>query len=134
MAEPTTPTLVSLTTEGLKKGRYASPTSTQLTQAQDEWMNEIKNDILVLSGGRKLTSLYTTSVSVTVNGKERYARPTDFFSEMAIEILDGATRGTATNGAVGSVTLAQNEGDITGKYILITAGTGGGRMFQITAL
>src|SRR3972149_8273723 len=133
MAAPTAPTLVSLTTEGLKKGGYASPTSIQLTQAQDEWMNEIKNDILVLSGGRKLTSLYTTSMSVTVNGKERYARPTDFFSEMTIDILDGMTRGTATAGEVGSVTLAKDEGDIVGKYVIITAGTGVGRMSQITA-
>ena len=133
MAAPTAPTLVSLTTEGLKKGGYASPTSIQLTQAQDEWMNEIKNDILVLSGGRKLTSLYTTSMSVTINGKERYARPTDFFSEMTIDILDGTIRGAATAGAVGSVTLAKDEGDIVGKYIMITAGTGVGSMSQTTA-
>ena len=133
MAAPTAPTLTTLTTEGLKKAGYASPTSAQLTQAQDEWMNEIKNDVLVLSGGRKLTSLYTTSMSVTVQGKERYARPTDFFSEMTVDILDGTERGTATGGAVGSVTLAENEGDIVGKYVLITAGTGVGSMSQITA-
>ena len=72
-------------------------------------------------------------MSVTVNGKERYARPTDFFSEMTIDILDGTTRGTATNGAVGSVTLAKDEGDIVGKYVMITAGTGVGSMSQITA-
>lgn len=134
MSAPTAPTLVSITTEGLKKARgSSSPTSAELTIAQDEWMQEIKNDILVLSGGRKLTSLYTTSMSVTVNGQERYARPTDFFSELTLDILDGTERGTATDGAVGSVTFAENEGDIVGKYVLITAGTGVGSMSQITA-
>mgnify|MGYP001601220275 CR=1 FL=1 len=133
MAAPTAPTLTSITTEGLRKAGYASPSASQLTQAQDEWMAEIKNDILVYGGGRKLTSMYTTSYSVTVQGKERYSRPTDFFSDMTMEILDGTERGTATGGAVGSVTLAEDEGDIIGKYVLITAGTGANSFSQITA-
>jgi len=133
MAVPTPPSLANIVAEGLKKASITSPVAALTTRAQDYWMEEVKNDILVLSGGRKLSSLYTTSTTPSVNGKDRYACPSDYFSDLSLEILDGNTRGTATAGAVGSITLEKDEGDIVGSQIFILSGTGVGSMSQITA-
>jgi len=130
MSAPTAPTLATLVSEALKKAGQSNPSSALTTRAQDQWMEEIKNDVLVMAGGRKLKPLYTTSISVTVDGKGRYSNPTDYFSDMTIEILDGVNRGTATAGASGSITLGKNEGDIVGSEILVTSGTGVGSMSQ----
>lgn len=132
MAAPTAPTLSTLVAEALKKAGQTSPDSTLTTRAEDLWMNEIKDDILVLLGGKKLKSLYTSSVTVTVNGKSRYSCPTDYFSDMTMDLLDGTTRGIATGGAVGSITLATSV-DAVGSQILISSGTGVGSMSQCTA-
>lgn len=137
MAAPTAPTLISLTTEALKKAGHSSPTAAQLTRAQDEYMAEIKNDLLVLAGGRKLKALHTTAIMVTTDGQSRYTAPTDYFSDMTMQIMDGSTTGTAQTGAVGSITLAaddaQSEGQMLGTEILITGGTGKGSLSQCTA-
>lgn len=133
MAAPTPPNLATLVAEGFKKAGITSPVAALTTRAQDYWIEEVKNDILVLSGGRKLKSLYTTSCAPTVNGKDRYACPPDYFSDLTVEILDGTKRGTATAGASGSITLADNEGDIVGSSIFILSGTGVGSMSQCTA-
>jgi len=134
MAAPTAPTLITLTTEALKKAGYTYPTPTQLTNAQDELMEEIKNDIWTLA--KKLKSLHTTSVMVSVNGQSRYSYPTDYSSDLSIVLLDGSVTGTAQGGALGSVTLAANESlgesDILGKSTLITSGTGKASMSQCT--
>ena len=132
MAAPTAPTLITLVAEALKKANQSNPDSALTTRAQDLWMNEIKNDILVLAGGRKLKFLYASAVTVTVNGKSRYSCPTDYFADMTIDLLDGNTRGTATGGAVGSITLASNV-DVVGSKILIRGGTGVGSMSECTA-
>lgn len=132
MAIPTAPTGLSIASEGLKKAGFGTPPTTLLARAQSEWFEEIKNDILVLAGGKKLKSLQTTSIATTTNGIERYSCPSDFFADMTMEVLDGNTRDTATGGASGSITLAKDEGDIATKYVLITAGTGAGSMSQIS--
>ena len=131
-AAPTAPTLSTLVSEALKKAGQSNPDSVLTTRAEDLWMNEIKNDILVLVGGRKLKALYISSVTVTVNGRSRYSCPTDYFADMTMDLLDGTVRGTATGGAVGSITLASNE-DVVGSNILIRGGTGVGSMSECTA-
>lgn len=132
MAAPTTPTLATIAAEALKKAGQFSPAAALTTRAQDLWMEEIKNDIVVFAGGRKLKSLYTNSVTVTVQGKSRYSCPSDYFSDLSLEVLDGSNRGTATGGAAGSITLASSV-DCVGSQILVTAGTGVGSMSQCTA-
>lgn len=133
MAAPTVPTLATLVAESLKKAGQTNPDATLTTRAESLWMEEIKNDILILAGGRKLKPLYVSATTVTVNGKNLYSCQTDYISDLTIEILDGTKRGTATGGASGSITLAKNEGDIVSKHVLVTAGTGVGSISQITA-
>lgn len=135
MAAPTAPTLVSLSTEALKKAGHSAPGATLLAQAQDQWMEEIKNDIWTL--GKRLSSLQTTKIMITVNGQSRYAYPSDYTSEMTMQILDGTLIGTAQTGTSGSITLSAatsiSSNDIIGKEILIYSGTGIGSISQCTA-
>ena len=135
MAVPTNPTATTLVTEALKKAGHSSPTSAQITRAEDFFMNEIKNDIHTLA--KKPKFLHTTSILVLTEGKNRYANPTDYSSDMEMTLLSGTNSGTTQAGAVGSITLAStdsfNDSDIVGKEILITANTGAGSMSQVTA-
>lgn len=132
MAVPTVPTLVTLAAEALKRAGILSPVAALTTRAQDLWIEEIKNDIMRTARGRKLRPLFTSSTTVTVNNKSRYACPPDYFSDLSLEILDGANKGTATDGASGSITLASSV-TVEGYNIIVTSGTGVGSMSQCTA-
>lgn len=136
MAAPSVPTVTTICTEALKRAIHSTPSAAQLTRAAD-WMEEVKNDIYLASKGKGLRCLYTTTYSVTVEGKHRYSCPTDYAGDLSIAILDGEHTGTATAGAAGSITLASDE-DVTedyilGKYILVTSGTGANSCSQVTA-
>lgn len=132
MAAPTAPTLVSLTTEALKKAGHSNPSSTQLTRAQNEFMQEVKNDIWMM--GKKLKPLFKMGVLTLTEGQSRYSNPSDYASDMVMDVMFGTHTGTAQTGAVGSVTLAATEDiggtDIIGKDIVITSGTGVNSMSQ----
>lgn len=134
MASPTAPTLVSLTTEALKRATNSTPSATLLTRAAD-WMEEVKSDIATVFTDVK--SLYKTAYLPTTIGKHRYANPSDFGSQMNLTLMYGLHIGSAQGGAVGSITLASDE-DISedfilGKYVLVTSGTGASSCSQVTA-
>ncbi|MAH50524.1 hypothetical protein CMI37_32180 [Candidatus Pacearchaeota archaeon] len=133
MAAPTAPTLTTIATEGIKKSGYGNAASTLLTRAEDEWVEEIKNDIWTLA--KKLKSLYTTTFQVTSNGVEKYSYPTDFSSEMTMTLMTGGVTGTAQAGSSSSITLAagNTSTDLIGKEIMILSGTGSAQINQITA-
>lgn len=133
MAAPTAPTLTSITTEALKKAGHATPSSSKLTRAQDEWMAEVKADIWLII--KNLNFLQTSVIQTLVNGKSRYSMPTDFSNGLTIEILDGNKRGTAQAGSTSSITLAAAETatDIVGSEIAITSGTGQNSISRVTA-
>jgi|TARA_Y100000310_G_scaffold269935_1_gene283488 hypothetical protein len=133
MAAPTAPTLTIIATEGIKKSGYGNAAATLLTRAEDEWVEEIKNDIWTLA--KKLKSLYTTSFAVTTNGVEKYSYPTDFSSEMSMTLMTGGVTGTAQAGSSTSITLASGDtsSDLIGKEIMILSGTGSAQINQITA-
>lgn len=133
MAQPTAPTLTSITTEGLQAAGYSSPGTTLLTRAQDIWMRSIKNDIWALA--KKLKSLQKTTIGITTEGVSRYTLPTDFSSDLTLSILDGLSVGIAQGGAIGSITLATTDGISEAglkqkKGVLIYAGTGKGSYSQ----
>ncbi len=132
MAAPTAPTLTIITTEGIKKAGYANVLASLLTRSQDEWMEEIKNDIWTLA--KKIKSLYTTSFAVTTNGVEKYSYPTDYSSELALVLMTGNTTGTAQAGSTTTITLASGNTatDLIGKEIMILSGTGSAQINQIT--
>ncbi len=135
MAAPSAPDATTIVTEALKKAGHSSPSSAQITRAEDFYMNEIKNDIWQLA--KKPKFLHTTSILILTEGKGRYPNPTDYSSDMEMTLLQGTNVGTAQDGAVGSITLDStvtfNQSDIIGKDILVTANTGAGSMSQVTA-
>jgi hypothetical protein len=138
MATDTAPTIAILVTEGLRKAGILNPRAGGLAyeRAQSEWMPEIKNDIW--SRAKKLKSLHKTAVGITTEGVDRYALPTDFSSDLTLNILDGLNTGTAQAGAVGSITLAAAEAISEAtlkqrKGILVYSGTGKNSFSQVTA-
>ncbi len=135
MAVDTAPTKTTLVTEALKKAGHSNPTASQITRAEDFFLPEIKADIHTLA--KKPKFLHTTSILVLTEGKNRYANPTDYSSDMEMTLLSGTNFGTATAGAVGSITLESTvsyaDSEMVGKEILITADTGAGSMSQATS-
>lgn len=138
MAAPTNPTGTSIVTEAMKRGGYSSPTAAQLTRAEDEWLEEVKDDIVTRSfrdGNTRLKTLQNVDVQISIDNQSYVAVPSDFDEEIKIEVLDGSETGTATAGANTTITLAADE-DITqanaeGAYLLITGGTGANGLRQI---
>lgn len=140
MAAPTAPTQDSMVVEAFSK-HSITPTSAQKTQAKDEWMQEIKNDIWLKTSKNgkalKFNFLQSHSVLIPTIGKSRYALPSDYSSGLSMGIRDGNARGTAQAGSSSSITLAAAEtiGESTaiGKEIFIISGTGIGSVSQCTA-
>lgn len=134
MAIPTAPTLTTLVSEALAKAGLSSPTTAQQTRGEDEFMEEVKNDVITVE--RRLTSLQTTSILVTTNGQNRYALPVDFLSDLTMTRLDGATTGTAQGGTASSVTFEASDssevGDNFGIEVLIYENTAKGSLSQVT--
>lgn len=141
MAAPTAPTLTTLVTEGLKKAGYPSPTTQPgLTRAQDEFMEEIKNDIWML--GKRLKSLQTSNIVILAEGTSIYSFPTNYSSPLSARLLDSDDYDrddpkVAQASAASTITLDADEDiteeDILGKEIVIMAGTGVGQIVQVTA-
>ncbi|TXH47751.1 MAG: hypothetical protein E6Q97_26530 [Desulfurellales bacterium] len=131
MPVPSNPTLSVLIAEGFSKAGVDNPGSTLTTRATDVWAEEIKDDIIQRSG-RKLKPLYTERIAICTIGVSKYDNPSDFLSDMSLEMLDGDT-GTAQAGSSSTVTLSATEAntDLIGKEIVITSGVGVGQIRQI---
>jgi hypothetical protein len=134
MAIPVQPSLSVLCTEGIKRSGYPSPSSAQITRAES-WIEEIKWDIW--DQAKKYKSLLVTSYGVTTKGISRYANPSDFESDLSINILDGEHQGTLEAATSCTATLASDE-TITedmaqGKLLLMTSGNTVGSCSQISA-
>jgi hypothetical protein len=135
MAYATAPDIDTIATEGLKKAGYASPSSAKITRAQDEWMEEIKNDIYtVLKDGYQLL---TSGIVIISEGQQQYSlpyssqqsyNPLDIASIKSAKLLYGSQTGTAQAGAATTITLAAastfTEDWVKGKHIVTTGGTG----------
>ena len=131
MAAPTGPTRTNLVTEAFYKVGISSPSATQVTRAEDYFMNEVMSNIWTRagqSGNTRLKTLQQVAVDITIDGQSRYAFPADFNEEITLSFLDGTHTGTATAGAGTTITLAADEdateAEMVGKYILLTGGTG----------
>ena len=139
MTAPTAPTLVTITTEAIKKAGYTSTSSSQyatlLARAQSDWIEEVKWDIWNVC--KKLTALQKINLQEITKGKSIYPLPADFSSHISITLLDGDTTGTAQAGGATSITLAANDAStsaVIGKEIVTTGGTGPNQINQITAI
>lgn len=138
-AAPTAPTLTSITNEALKKAGYKSGT-TQFTdkssRAQNEWMEEIKNDIALVQ--KKFKLLMVTTCQVTTGGLAKYSMPSDFGRDYTLTLLDGANTGTFQAGSTTSTWVFDTNEDETatsfpGKEVLVYSGTGINMLAQVTS-
>jgi hypothetical protein len=107
MAAPSAPTLVTITTEALKRAGYSSPSAALLTRAQDEWMEEIKNDVWTLA--KKIKALQATNVFVITKGEGLISYPADFSSDLSMVLMDCTHYGVCQAG--GGVTTAKLAAD-----------------------
>lgn len=135
MAIPSQPSLEDLIREGLAKAGESDPDAALITRAEDQWTEEIKNDIWEL--GKKPKALHVTSYGVFQRGQSRYSNPSDYSTDLSLTVLDGNVRGTAQAGSVSSITLASDDastdGSVAGKGIIVLSGTGQGSYSQITS-
>ncbi len=133
MAAPDAPDADSICTEALKKSGYASPSSTLLSRAKDEYLEEIKQDLWIL--GKRLKSLQAEHVEVLTPGKSRYNFPSGFSSIATAKLLYGDEEDDVQDATASTVTLDseedEGEDELEGKEILIYSGTGKGSLSQI---
>ncbi len=122
MAAPTAPTTTTLATEALKKAGYSSPSTTQISRALTEFIQEIKNDIwLLIKDAESLRSSWTI---VTSKGLAEYSFPSEMASCESAKLLDGLTTGVcqaggSTTTAILASDLSVTEDWLQGKQIVI---------------
>jgi hypothetical protein len=135
MSVPSNPTVTTIVTEGLKRGGRVNPSSTQITEATEHALREVKSDIMRVAATHPYLQL--TATSNTFVGEQRYSLPTDCNVFVSLTLLDGPDdfRGTAQAGSTSSTIVLDSDfpaadDEIIGRYILITAGTGVGQYRQ----
>lgn len=79
MAVPAQPTRTSIVTEAFKKTGNLTPTAGETTRAEDEFLEEIKQEIAQKKAGQWWI-LQETATIPTVAGQQRYPVPVDFGS------------------------------------------------------
>lgn len=128
MAVPASPSATSIVTQALKRAGRTTPSAAQITEALENQLQEVKADIMLAAPTHP--NLVATSTTVTTRGQQRYAIPADANELSSISLLDGPDewRGTAQAATLTTITLASTlsitEGELVGKYILITSGMG----------
>lgn len=133
MAVPTVPTTNSILTEAFRRCGIATPTTQQLTRAEDEWFEEAKREI---SEEKRWRNLEETIVMIPQAYVQAYPVPSPLFRVLRVRFYDGATRGTAQTGASMSMTLAAGTGNsqFAGRKVFLTGGTGAGQVNRILSM
>jgi hypothetical protein len=135
MPIPTNPTLLSIATEGIKQAGEANPSAALLTRAQNEWIEQIKNEIWHLTKKPKI--LQVTSYTIVNKGQSRYAFPADYSSDLFLTILWGSFTGVSQGGSINTLILATNDlsgNNVVGKEILMMSGTSQGSFSQVVGV
>ena len=137
MAVPSTPTVTSIVTQALKRAGRTTPTATQITEATDHALQEVKADIMLKAATHPL--LLTTATTVLTYGQQRYGTPADYNLPYTMTLLLGPAEwsGTAQGASPSAIILAANftsdAPSIIGRYLLITGGQGVEEYHQILA-
>lgn len=141
MSVPTDPTLTTMSAEVWLKAGITSPTSAQTTRLQNEFLEEVLDEIwntALRTGFSTFKTLEELTTFNSVRGQSYIDLGVGFDEERTISILDGSIRGTCTAGTTTSITLASDDAQTvtgaSGKKIFITSGTGINQLRQITAL
>jgi hypothetical protein len=136
MSVPANPTVTGICTRGLERGGQYNPNSDQITLAAEDFLQEVKADIMRVAPFNRLFAV--TATTTTKRGQQRYAIPADHNQSLTLYLLDGPDdwRGTAVTGGSISLTVDSTfqgtDDTITGKWIILTGnGTGTGQYRQI---
>jgi len=130
MAVPTVPTVNSILTESFRRCGVASPTVAQLQRAEDEWLEEVKQELQL---EKRWHNHEETMVLIPQAYVQVYPIPSPLDRVLAVRFYSGTLKGTATAGGATSITLAAS-GTVLGRKIFITSGTGAAQVNRITAL
>ena len=128
MAVPTVPTTTSLLTESFRRCGIPTPTVAQLLRAEDEWLEEVKQE---LDAEKRWHNLEDTQVVLTVAYQQAYTIPSPLFRILRIRFYDGDVKGTATAGGATTITVATGDDNDLGRKIFLTGGTGSGQVNRI---
>ena len=130
MAVPTVPTVNSLLTEAFRRCGIATPTAAQLLRAEDEWFEEVKRDI---GDEKRWHALEETIVMIPQAYIQVYPIPSPLLRVLRVRFYYGDVTGTTSAAGANSITLGSNAGDVVGRKIYITSGTGAAQVNRITA-
>jgi len=133
MAMPTPPTVNSLCREAFRRCGIASPTTAQLTRAEDEWFEDVKREI---ASRKTWHSIEETIAVIPQAYLQVYALPTTILRIMRMRFYRGATTGVAQGGGASTITVAAGTGQASwaGRKIFLTDGVGAAQAGRIVAV
>jgi hypothetical protein len=137
MAVAANPSVSSIVTQALKRAGRTNPTATQITEAADHALQEVKADIMLVAPTHP--SLRRTATLCTARGQQRYPLPEDWNEQDSIMLLSGPDDwlGELQDAEGTTITLdaalSVAEDDILSKYILLTDGIGQGEYREIVS-
>ena len=87
MAVPTVPTVNSILTEAFRRCGVPSPTVAQLTRAEDEWFEEVKQE---LQAEKRWHVLEDTQTITSVVSQQAYALPSPLSRVLRMRFIDAS--------------------------------------------
>jgi len=87
MAVPTVPTVNSILTEAFRRCGVPSPTVAQLTRAEDEWLEEVKQEIMAEKRWHALEDTQTVS---SVASQQAYSKPSPLARVLRMRFVDAS--------------------------------------------
>ena len=94
---PPNPLLSQIVLEGINQAGEMNPSAALLARATNNWIEEIKNDIWNL--GKKPKLLHVTAYTTIPVGQSRYAYPSDYSSDLSLNILTGSDLNSCQGGS-----------------------------------
>jgi len=133
MALPVAPNVTTLCTEAFTRCGIASPSTAQLTRAEDEWFEEVKRD---LASRKTWHSVEETLVVIPQAYLQVYAMPIPMIRIQRMRFYRGATTGVATAGGASTITIAAGTGNSQhrGRKLFLVSGTGAAQAGRITGV
>ena len=128
------PTEDSIVKEGIRKAVGRVATQPEVDRAKSEWLQEIFNDMWMLSEGHHL--MEKTAFILLIEGIQRYNFPSDMYESITLSVADGTVRSTARGGTTTTITLAADDAaprdSRVGREIITLTGTGASQRGTIT--
>ena len=123
MAVPVAPTVATLCTEAYRRCGILSPSTEQLTRAENEWFEPVKRD---LASRKAWHSVEETLVVIPQSYLQVYAMPQPLIRIQRVRFYRGTRTGAATAGGASTITIAAGTGNTQdrGRKIFLTSGTG----------